>query len=92
MKPNYDIIRVDSCPCGDTTIKLYKGSESEEHHTIGGKLDTFLKGSNKQKELLRKESPDFFSRFTMIWDIRNRHMIKGLPSSYIFFFEMLLPT
>ena len=86
MKPNYDIIRVDGCPCGDTTIKLYKGSESEEHHTISGKLDTFLKGSNKQKELLRKESPDFFSHFTMIWDIRNRHMIKGLPSSYIFFF------
>ena len=86
MKPNYEIIRVDGCPCGDTTIKLYKGSESEEHHTISGKLDTFLKGSNKQKELLRKESPDFFSHFTMIWDIRNRHMIKGLPSSYIFFF------
>ena len=81
------ISRVDGCPCGDTTIKLYKGSESEEHHAISGKLDTFLKGSNKQRELLRRENPDLFSRFTMIWDIRNRHMVKGLPSSYVFFLK-----
>ena len=80
------ISRVDGCPCGDTTIKFYKGSESEEHHAISDKLDIFLKGSNKQRELLRKENSDLFSRFKMIWDIRNRHMVQGLPS-YIFFLK-----
>ena len=76
---------MDECPCGNSTIKLYKGSESDEHHTISNKLEIFLKGSNKQKELLQKESPDLVSHFKMIWDIRTRHMVQGLPSSYIFF-------
>ena len=100
MKPNYErtsilqfkryISWVDECPCGNSTIKLYKGSESDEHHTISNKLEIFLKGSNKQKELLQKESPDLVSHFKMIWDIRTRHMIQGLPSSYIFSWDVII--
>lgn len=35
------ISRVDGCPCGDTTIKLYKGSESEEHQQSVTNLTSF---------------------------------------------------
>ena len=78
------ISRVDGCRCGDATIKLYKGFESEEHHAISETLEIFLKGSNKQKEVLQREYPDLVARFKMIWDVRSKHMVRDLPSSYIF--------
>lgn len=43
------INRVDGCPCGDTTIRLYRGADSSECHQVRDKLFTFLKGSRKQR-------------------------------------------
>ena len=77
--------RVDGCSCGDTSINLYKGSETEEYHSITDQLEIFLKGSNKNKEVLRKEQPELFSRFQKIWDIRNSHMVKDYLQHTFFF-------
>ena len=81
------ISRVDGCPCGNTTIKLFEGSTVEEYHNTSKKLEIFLKGSIKQKKTLQRENASLFSHFQKIWDIRNRHMVKGLPSSYVFFLK-----
>ena len=77
---------MSGCPCGDTNIKLYEGSTLQEHHT-SAKLDIFLKGSNKQKLSLQQQDSSLFSYFQIIWDIRTRHMVQGLPSMYIFFLK-----
>ena len=78
------ISRVDGCPMGNTTIKLYKGSECREYDED---LHTFLKGSRKQREQLKKDKPDLFSHYSKIWNIRKRHMVPDLPSNYIFFLK-----
>ena len=41
---------------GDTSIKVYKGSECREYDEG---LNTFLKGSKKQREQLKNDKPDF---------------------------------
>ena len=43
------ISRVDGCACGNSTIKLFRGSDSLEFQAISGHLDVFLKGSKKQR-------------------------------------------
>ena len=43
------ISRVDGCPCGDTTIKLYKGPDSTSRQKMHSKLTVFLEGSKKKK-------------------------------------------
>ena len=45
--------RVDKCPCGDTVIHMYKGSDSSDYQQLREKLQIFLKGSRKKKEELR---------------------------------------
>ena len=49
------------------------------------KLNIFLKGFNKKKDELRENKPDLFKHFSDIWKIRNSHMIRDLPSNYVFF-------
>ena len=44
------INRVDKCPCGDTVINLYKGSDSSQYQSMRKHLQVFLKGSQKKKE------------------------------------------
>ena len=78
------ISRVDGCPCGMSSIKLFRGSDSQKFQDISGHLDVFLKGSKKQKEELQQQHPDVFNQFSFVWNIRNRHMVKGLPTPYIF--------
>ena len=51
--------RVDGCRCGDATIKLFKGSESEEHHAVSDKHEIFLKGSNRGKSCKGKTPISF---------------------------------
>ena len=72
---------------GDATILLFKGSDSEEQQTLTEELNIFLKGSKKEKKALLAENPDLYSHFNLIWRIRNRHMVQGLPTSYIFFLK-----
>ena len=81
------ISRVDECPCGDTNIRLYEGFTSVEHHATTEKLEIFLKGSNQQKNALQLENPIMFSHFERIWNIRKRHIVQGLPSTYVFFWK-----
>ena len=43
------------------------------------------KGSKKMKSTLKETKPNDYSYFEKIWDLRNRHMVKGLPEQYVFF-------
>ena len=55
------INRVDGCPMGETRIRLYEGSTSDEYNSITSKLDVFLKGSKKQKKLLQETDGALYS-------------------------------
>ena len=76
------ISRVDGCPCGDTTIKLFEGSREQQYHHASKKIEVFLKGSNKQKKALQKENPSLFSHFQKIWNIRNKHITTSSNLAY----------
>ena len=47
------ISRVDGCPCGTTTISLYKGADSAHYQTMHDKLHIFLKGTMQAKQALQ---------------------------------------
>ena len=79
------IDRVDGCPCGSTTIKLYRGTDASEELENRNKLLVFLKGSKNQKDELQKDDPELFQHFQEVWDVRNSHLIHELPTQYIFF-------
>lgn len=81
------ISRVDGSPCGETKIQLFKGSDLNSIYCTYSDIEIFLKGSKKGKAQLRSTKPQLYARFEMIWDIRNRHMVHGLPQSYIFFLK-----
>ena len=51
-------------------------------------LLVFLKGSKKQKAVLKKEQSTLYTYFEEVWKVRNSHMVKGLPCQYVF---VLLP-
>jgi len=51
-------------------------------------LLVYLKGSRKEKEALKKDEPTLYKYLDEVWMVRNNHMIKELPSQYIF---LLLP-
>ena len=42
--------RVDKCPCGDTAINLYRGSDSSKFQDMRTELQVFLKGSKKKRK------------------------------------------
>lgn len=39
------VSRVDGCPCGDSSIKLFRGNDSQENQIKNEELSIFLKGS-----------------------------------------------
>ncbi len=78
------ISRVDGCPCGETSIRLYRGADTSDHTENRDHLLTFLKGSKTGKETLRREHPQLYAEFQDVWNIRQRHMIQDLPNQYIF--------
>lgn len=78
------ISRVSGCPCGNTTIQLYRGADSSEDQVTRSKLLLFLKGSKKQKLEIQQENPELYSYFSSVWEVRNSHMVHGLPSHYMF--------
>ena len=83
------ISRVNGCPCGDSNLMLFRGSDSGVNQVKSENLSIFLKGSKRAKEKLKSEHPDEFDHFQMIWNIRNRHLVQGLPSSYVFFLNVV---
>ena len=79
------ISRVDGCPCGDSIIKLFRGCDSQENQEKNEKLSIFLKGSKRAKEKLKSDNPHVYDHFQTVWEIRNRHLVHGIPSSYVFY-------
>ena len=98
LKENLDlalcayISRVDGCPCGESQIRLLKGSNSDSYQKINSNLVVFLKGSKKNKRALQIEQPNLFDHFKKVWTVRNNHMVKGLPKSYIFYLKCWYQT
>ena len=78
------ISRVNQCSCGDTCIHLYRGADAGDHREVRDSLLTFLKGSKTAKDTLHREKPQLYARFQSVWNVRQKHMVKGLPSQYIF--------
>ena len=79
------IKRVDQTPFGDTVINLFPGAEAQDLQEERELLLVFLKGSEKNRTELKCKNPASFSKFEMIWKIRNNHMRSDLPSQYLFF-------
>lgn len=77
------IQRCNHCPCGETVINLYRGAESDQD--ARELLLIFLKGSKKKKAELKKSHQELYSHFERVWDVRTRHMVRGLPNQYVFF-------
>ena len=73
------IERVNHCSCG--VIHLFKGAVESEPLK---QLTMFLKGSKEGKEELKRNDPELYARFEMVWEVRKRHMVCGLPKQYIF--------
>ena len=42
------------------------------------------------KSTLKETKPNDYSYFEKIWDLRNRHMVKGLLEQNVFFFYYLV--
>ena len=85
---NVYIERCNKAPCGNAEILLFKGADSTRLQVKRMDLIIFLKGSNKKKTELKTQKPDLYAEFDKVWSLRNRHMVKNLPSQYVFY---LLP-
>lgn len=77
------IERCDGAPCGWINIYLYKRATCEM--TKREKLLVFQKSSKKDQKKLKETDPDIYKEFERVWAVRNRHMVMGLPSQYVFF-------
>lgn len=77
------INRVDKSPCGDTVINLYKGPSSGDFQLKLSFLTRFFK-SKKSRDKLQSENPDLHKYLSSVWQVRNDHMVTGLPT-YIFY-------
>lgn len=77
------IHRVDKSPCADTVINLFKGPSSEEFQLKRSFLTRFLK-TKKSHDVLQSENPDLYEYVSSVWQIRNDHMVTGLPT-YVFY-------
>lgn len=87
-KENMDLVyvnRVDGCPCGETTIHLFKGADSTAEQETRKYILIYLKGTKSQREALKKEKPSLYAYCEQVWQIRRSHMIPDLPPQYAFF-------
>lgn len=78
------ISRVNKCPCADTVVHLYKGTESSEIQGLRTMVKTFLKGKLSLKKKLKEEHPKEYQRIEDVWNLRARHLVPGLPDKYVF--------
>ena len=80
------IKHVDQSPCGETDICLFRGADaSADYHKTRDYLKIFLKGSKKNKENLKREHPQIYQEICDVWDLRQRHLMTGYPSQYIYY-------
>ena len=75
---------VNKCPCADTVVHLYKGTESSEIQGLRTMVKTFLKGKPSLKKKLKEEHPKEYQRIEDVWNLRARHLVPGLPNKYVF--------
>ena len=81
------IDRVSGATFNERKIYFTKGAsdaQADYNQSRRDHLLTFLKGNKEQKAILKKEQPTLFKYFEEVWMVRNSHMLKGLPSQYIF--------
>jgi hypothetical protein len=76
--------RVDKAPCAGTEINLFRGADSTNYQNENGFVITYLKGTLAQKEKLKEDHPNEYSKVKRIWDLRKRHLKKNVPAKYIF--------
>ena len=62
-----------------------KGQDSDERQKENDLLKIFLKGSKQKKLQMAKENAVMFQKFEQTWALRDRHMLKDVPTKYIFF-------
>ena len=82
------IQRCNGCSCGKASLHLFKGVQADYEKRLD--LIVFLKGSKKKKKELQRKKPELYSYFSQIWNIRNCHMVTGLPSQYVFYLRCCL--
>ena len=83
---------VDNSPCGGGTIHLYKGVSSETFQRYREHLRVFLKGSKKSKLALEQSHSDVYQHLSDVWSVRQRHLVRGYPSQYIYFLRCCLDS
>ena len=74
------ISKVDKSPCASTEIHLFKGQSSDKCQKENDLLKIFLKGSKRKKLQLARENPTMFENFQQTWAIRDKHMLKDVPT------------
>ena len=88
VKQNLDLAtdvymeRVNKCPCRESVIHLYKGSDSTKFQEMLAPLTVYLKGSKRKKHELEQEHPTLFAYFNTVSDVQQRHEVVGFPSQY----------
>ena len=78
------ISRVNKSPCANTNIHLYKGTDSSCYQTLRAFVKVFLKGNPAEKANLKNEHPGTYNWIDEVWSLRNRHLVSGMPSKYVF--------
>ena len=81
---NVYISRVNKAPCAGTEIHLYSGAEDVTTQTTNEFVKIFLKGSAAAKRKLKQDHPKEYQEIEQVWDLRKRHMVKDLPTKYVF--------
>ena len=79
------ISRVDKTPCARTEIHLMKGAKNEDVQREREILLIFLKGKKKVKENAKLKEPELYNEIEKTWQLRTRHLVKGLPNQYVFY-------
>lgn len=77
--------RVDKSPCARTVIHLMKGADSDNEQKEREIVIKFLKGKAEDKKEAKLLYPDLYQKVESIWQLRQRHMVKGLPIQYVFY-------
>ena len=81
---NVYISRVNKSPCASTQIHLYKGTDSSTYQEWREMIKLYLKGKPADKEKLKNEYPDNCKWINEVWMLRDRHLVTGTPSKYVF--------
>ena len=79
--------RVNEILFGSFVIKMYRGTTDQEAAQMKRErtdLLVFLRGKKSAKKELKEKKPDQYHHFEQIWSLRERHMVKNLPSEYVF--------